>query len=68
MPVWAFHGAKDTIVKPSESKRLIKTLKQFNNKKLKLTIYPDADHDSWTETYKNPKLYEWFLKHKKKKK
>jgi predicted peptidase len=31
-------------------------------KEVKLTIYPDANHDSWTETYKNPELYEWLLK------
>ncbi len=28
-------------------------------------IYPDAGHDSWTETYDDPKLYEWLLKHKR---
>jgi hypothetical protein len=30
---------------------------------VKLTIYPDAGHDSWTETYNNPALYEWLLAH-----
>jgi hypothetical protein len=29
--------------------------------KVKLTIYPEAAHDSWTETYHNPVLYDWFL-------
>jgi len=28
---------------------------------LKLTMYPEAGHDSWTETYNNPELYEWLL-------
>jgi hypothetical protein len=32
---------------------------------VKFTIYPDAGHDSWTETYNNPELYEWFLEHSK---
>ena len=32
---------------------------------VKFTIYPDAGHDSWTETYDDPKLYEWLLKHKR---
>ena len=32
----------------------------------KLTIYPEAMHDSWTETYDNPKLYDWFLAHQRK--
>ncbi len=31
----------------------------------KLTIYPDAKHDSWTETYDNPALYEWLLAQKR---
>jgi hypothetical protein len=24
---------------------------------VKLTIYPEANHDAWTETYANPELY-----------
>ena len=29
----------------------------------RLTIYPEAEHDCWTETYDNPRLYEWLLDH-----
>jgi predicted peptidase len=32
---------------------------------VRLTIYENADHDSWTETYANPELYTWFLNQKK---
>ena len=28
----------------------------------KITIYPHAGHDCWTETYENPELYAWMLK------
>ena len=28
---------------------------------IRFTVYPDAEHDSWTETYDNPDLYEWLL-------
>ena len=28
---------------------------------VKLTIYPEANHDSWTETYNNEELYNWLL-------
>jgi dipeptidyl aminopeptidase/acylaminoacyl peptidase len=31
----------------------------------KLTVYPDAGHDSWTATYNNPELYTWFLDHRR---
>ena len=30
---------------------------------VKLTVYPEANHDSWTETYSNEELYKWFLEH-----
>lgn len=63
LPVWAFHGAKDNVVPPGESERMANALKKLDVKEVKLTIYPDATHDSWTETYNNPELYEWLLKH-----
>ena len=28
---------------------------------VRYTLYPDAEHDSWTRTYDDPALYEWFL-------
>lgn len=64
MPVWCFHGAKDNVVKPEQSIRLVNALKKYN-KNVRLTIYPDAEHDSWTETYNNDSLYQWFLMQKK---
>ena len=33
--------------------------------KVKLTVYPEAGHDSWTKTYFNPDLYVWLLKHRR---
>ncbi|MDB6029520.1 MAG: phospholipase/carboxylesterase [Verrucomicrobiales bacterium] len=63
--IWAFHGDKDTVVPPSESKRLMEELQKVKVKDFKLTIYPEATHNSWTESYNNPELYEWFLQHKR---
>lgn len=63
--VWAFHGAKDPVVKLEESERMVAALKKIGAKDVELTVYPDAQHDSWTEAYKNDKLYEWFLKHER---
>jgi len=64
--VWAFHGVKDSVVKLEESQRMVEALKKFGCKEVELTIYPEAQHDSWTETYNNPKLYDWFLAHQRK--
>ena len=66
LPVWAFHGAKDPVVQVTESERMVTLLKKAGVKEVELTIYPAANHDSWTATYNNPKLYEWFLAHARK--
>lgn len=64
VPVWAFHGAKDNVVPMKESEEMVDAIRGFGGN-AKLTIYPDAGHDSWTETYDNQKLYDWFLEHRK---
>ena len=64
VPVWAFHGAMDRVVPLAESAVLVHALKSFGGD-VRFTIYPDAEHDSWTETYNNPELYAWFLSHKR---
>lgn len=64
LPVWAFHGGKDTVVKPEESQRMVDALRKIGNE-AKLSVYPEAGHDSWTDTYNNEELYKWFLSHKR---
>jgi predicted peptidase len=63
VPVWAFHGAKDKVVPVARSQEMVNAVKAAGGD-AKLTIYPEAEHDSWTETYNNRQLYEWFLSHK----
>jgi predicted peptidase len=64
LPVWVFHGGKDNLVPPAESQRMVDALKRLGNDAVKQTIYPEAGHDSWTETYNNQELYDWMLQHK----
>ena len=66
LPIWVFHGAKDPVVGLSESERMVGAVKRAGCKDVQLTVYPEALHDSWSETYLNPKLYEWFLSHARK--
>lgn len=66
LPIWVFHGGKDTGVPLSESERMIAAVKRVSgNNDVRLTVYPEAGHDSWTETYDNPELYRWFLQHRR---
>jgi predicted peptidase len=63
MPIWAFHGAKDNVVPPNKSEEMVNAAKAAGNTNIQFTVYPEAGHDSWTETYNNPELYTWFLSH-----
>ena len=63
LPVWVFHGEKDSVVPFKRSEEMVAALKK-NGGDVRLTAYPNTDHNSWTETYNNPALYEWFLQHK----
>ncbi len=65
IPTWVFHGAKDGAVPLSESEHMVKAMRRRGGSP-KFTVYPDAQHDSWTETYNNPKLYEWLLQQRRK--
>ena len=66
LPIWAFHCEGDPVVPVAESERMIQAVKDMGCKEAKLTIYPKAQHDAWTETYNNPELYRWFLAHERK--
>lgn len=61
MPIRVFHGAKDFVVPLSLSEQIVEQLKACGADKVKFTIYPEATHDSWTETYNNEELYKWLL-------
>jgi len=48
------------------SKEMIEAIRKQNGE-VKLTLYPEAGHDSWTETYNTPALYQWIFSHSKEK-
>lgn len=61
-PVWAFHGEKDDVVPAEETRRMIGALRdQHSRPEPKLTIYPDANHNSWDKAYREAGLGEWLL-------
>jgi predicted peptidase len=64
VPVWAFHGAKDPTVPLRETQQMVDAVTKSGGQ-ARLTVYPEAGHDSWTVTYENPELYQWLLSHKR---
>lgn len=65
LPAWVFHGAKDNVVALENSEKMVDALKAIGAD-VQFTVYPDAEHDSWTETYANPKVLEWLLAQRRK--
>jgi predicted peptidase len=64
LPVWAFHGAKDPTVPVARTEEMIAAIKTAGGEP-RVTIYPEAVHDSWTETYANDEVFTWMLAQKR---
>ncbi|MBN2840022.1 MAG: prolyl oligopeptidase family serine peptidase, partial [Coriobacteriia bacterium] len=64
VPTWAFHGEQDQVVPVERTEEMVEALQACNGD-VRMTLYPDLGHDSWTVTYDNPELYEWMLKQRR---
>lgn len=55
-----FHGAKDVAVFPEESQHMYDRLLEAGAD-VKLTIYPECEHDCWNRTFLNPENLKWIV-------
>ncbi len=60
---WVFHGMKDNVVNPQNSIDMAKALKEAGAE-VKLTLYPEADHNSWDAAFKEPEFFSWLFGHR----
>ena len=60
LPAWVFHGAKDAVVPLAASQTMVDAVREQGGEP-RFTVYPDAGHDSWTEAYDDPALWEWLF-------
>lgn len=65
IPVWAFHGAKDRNVLLEESVKMVEAVNRRGGE-AKLTVYPENEHDAWSDTYSNPDVFAWLLQYQNK--
>lgn len=65
IPTRIFHGLLDDVVDVDYSIQIYKRL-QPCSKDIELTIFDDANHDSWSRVYSDPKIYEWLFNQVKK--
>ena len=64
LPIWAFHGDKDTVVAYNKSVEMVEAIKKEGGN-AKLTTYKGVGHNSWTQAYNEKELYKWFLSQSK---
>lgn len=69
MPLWLFHGGKDDVVPPEESRSLFAALsgkaagEDASSGHVRFTEFPDANHNSWDAAYAEGELAAWLLRH-----
>lgn len=64
IPIWNFHGDKDKTVPVKYSREMIAALKQSGGNPL-YTEYKGVGHNSWEQTYTDPKVMQWLFEQKK---
>ncbi len=62
LPTWIIHGEKDTSIPVSESIEMAAAMEK-NGGDVTLTLLPEAGHDVWTDTFKDPQTLAWLLQH-----
>ena len=64
MPIWAFHGDADSVVKFATGQAIVDAAKAAGAD-IKFTVYPGVGHNSWGKAYAEPELEAWILARKK---
>ncbi|QHS54706.1 prolyl oligopeptidase family serine peptidase [Mucilaginibacter sp. 14171R-50] len=64
VPLWIFHGAKDSVVPFDHSQVMVDAIKAAGGDP-KFTVYPNDDHNSWDDAFAEPQLIPWLFSHSK---
>ncbi|GAA4438536.1 dienelactone hydrolase family protein [Pontibacter saemangeumensis] len=60
VPLWVFHGEEDSVVPVEKSKIMAAAIAKAGGN-VKLTIYPEVDHNSWVNAFDEPALLPWLF-------
>lgn len=58
--LWFFHGGQDMIVPVEQSLQMVRAL-QDHGADVTLTVYEEADHNSWDPAFAEPTLLSWLF-------
>lgn len=60
IPSWVFHGARDDLVPPEQSRRIVAAL-QHEGADTRYTEFADANHNSWDAAYATEAMWLWLF-------
>lgn len=60
LPTWIFHGARDDVVPPRESRAVHAALRAAGAD-VRYTEFPEANHNSWDAAYATDGLWAWLF-------
>jgi predicted peptidase len=63
-PFWIFHGEDDGVVSVDFSRKMYEVLGK-EKASVRLTIYPDVNHNSWDNAFAEPDLMHWLFSNKR---
>jgi predicted peptidase len=62
LPLWTFHGTKDSSVPILETKMLVETLEGAGSKVVEFTSYDGAGHvEAWEKAYDSQETWKWLF-------
>lgn len=64
IPIYTFHGLKDTTVPPDGTLSVVDLIRILGGDKITLVTYPEGTHIIWDTAYGTEGLMEWLLSHK----
>ena len=65
VPIWVFHGDRDTAVPFVRSRQMVSALWQCDGN-VRYREYPGVGHNCWVATYADPTVLDWFFGQAKK--
>jgi len=60
LPLWAFHGARDSVVSVERSRQMIAALRDLGGQP-RYTELPEVAHDAWNVAFAHPDLRPWLF-------
>ncbi|MBK0381250.1 carboxylesterase family protein [Mucilaginibacter segetis] len=66
VPMWIFHGAKDSVVPVEHSQAMVAAIRDAGGNP-RFTVYPNDDHNSWKDAFAEPELLPWLFSNVKNK-